>query len=144
MSLTFTPSSLSLGQAEEMWVQCMYISNDNCRYRFQTSSQSGQTQLHISTRPGITSAHTHTHTHAFILGHFRCYYCCTTAPGWIRVSETAVSVSAVVYISPQFPTHFLDFQRRTHKNTHKHNLKLNSSHMPWVTHTHYFESKCYS
>ncbi|TKS88527.1 Integrin beta-8 [Collichthys lucidus] len=28
------------GQAEEMWIQCMYISNDSCRYRFQTSSRS--------------------------------------------------------------------------------------------------------
>ncbi|XP_029977034.1 integrin beta-8 [Salarias fasciatus] len=44
------------GQAEEMWIQCMYISNDSCRYRFQTSSQSGQTQLHISTRPECVSS----------------------------------------------------------------------------------------
>ncbi|XP_075962480.1 integrin beta-8 [Anarhichas minor] len=43
------------GQAGEMWIQCMYISNDSCRYRFQTSSQSGQTQLHISTRPECAS-----------------------------------------------------------------------------------------
>lgn len=43
------------GQAGEMWIQCMYISNDSCRYRFQTSSQSGQTQLHISRRPECTS-----------------------------------------------------------------------------------------
>ncbi|KAF7661727.1 hypothetical protein LDENG_00253130 [Lucifuga dentata] len=39
------------GLAGEMWIQCMYISNDSCRYRFQTSSESGRTQLHISTRP---------------------------------------------------------------------------------------------
>ncbi|XP_056255617.1 integrin beta-8 [Seriola aureovittata] len=44
------------GQAGEMWIQCMYISNDSCRYRFQTSSQSGQTQLHISTRPECASS----------------------------------------------------------------------------------------
>ncbi|KAG7245021.1 hypothetical protein INR49_023587 [Caranx melampygus] len=43
------------GQAGEMWIQCMYISNDSCRYRFQTSSQSGQTHLHISRRPECTS-----------------------------------------------------------------------------------------
>ncbi|KAL7382688.1 hypothetical protein ABVT39_026571 [Epinephelus coioides] len=45
-----------LGQAGEMWIQCMYISNDGCRYRFQTSSQSGQTQLHISRRPECASS----------------------------------------------------------------------------------------
>ncbi|KAL6099914.1 itgb8 [Pungitius sinensis] len=39
------------GRAEEMWIQCMYISNDGCRHRFQTSTQAGQTQLQISTRP---------------------------------------------------------------------------------------------
>uniref|UniRef100_G3NT90 Integrin beta n=1 Tax=Gasterosteus aculeatus aculeatus TaxID=481459 RepID=G3NT90_GASAC len=39
------------GQAEEMWIQCMYISNDNCRHRFQTSTRAGQAQLQISTRP---------------------------------------------------------------------------------------------
>ncbi|KAM8840692.1 integrin beta-8 isoform 2-T2 [Spinachia spinachia] len=39
------------GQAEEMWIQCMYISNDSCRHRFQTSTQGGRTQLQISTRP---------------------------------------------------------------------------------------------
>ncbi len=72
--------SLFSGQAGEMWIQCMYISNDSCRYRFQTSSHSGQNQLHIITRPGIMSTHTHTHTHAFIRGHFRCYHCCITAP----------------------------------------------------------------
>ncbi|KAK1880467.1 Integrin beta-8, partial [Dissostichus eleginoides] len=44
-----------LGQAGEKWIQCMYISNDSCRYRFQTSSQSGQTQLHISTRAECAS-----------------------------------------------------------------------------------------
>ncbi|XP_049890900.1 integrin beta-8 isoform X1 [Epinephelus moara] len=45
-----------LGQAGEMWIQCMYISNDGCRYRFQTSSQSSQTQLHISRRPECASS----------------------------------------------------------------------------------------
>ncbi|XP_069550872.1 integrin beta-8 [Brachyistius frenatus] len=44
------------GLAGEMWIQCMYISNDSCRYRFQTSSKSGQTQLHISTRPECLSS----------------------------------------------------------------------------------------
>ncbi|XP_035537737.1 integrin beta-8 [Morone saxatilis] len=44
------------GQAGQMWIQCMYISNDSCRYRFQTSSQSGETQLHISTRPECASS----------------------------------------------------------------------------------------
>uniref|UniRef100_A0AAQ5YBQ1 Integrin beta n=1 Tax=Amphiprion ocellaris TaxID=80972 RepID=A0AAQ5YBQ1_AMPOC len=44
------------GQAGEMWIQCMYISKDSCRYRFQTSSQSGRTQLHISTRPECVSS----------------------------------------------------------------------------------------
>lgn len=41
------------GQAGETWIHCMYISNDSCRssYLFQTSSQSGQAQLVISTRP---------------------------------------------------------------------------------------------
>ncbi|XP_047461690.1 integrin beta-8 [Mugil cephalus] len=44
------------GQAEELWIQCMYISNDSCRYRFQTSSQTGQSQLHISRRPECVSS----------------------------------------------------------------------------------------
>ncbi|XP_070702620.1 integrin beta-8 [Pempheris klunzingeri] len=44
------------GHAGDMRIQCMYISNDNCRYRFQTSSQSGRTQLHISTRPECVSS----------------------------------------------------------------------------------------
>ncbi|KAM9838271.1 integrin beta-8 [Aulostomus maculatus] len=38
------------GKAGETWIQCMYISKDSCRYRYQTSSESGQNQLHISTR----------------------------------------------------------------------------------------------
>ncbi|KAF3707545.1 Integrin beta-8 Precursor [Channa argus] len=44
------------GQTAERWVQCMYISNDSCRYRFQTSSQYGQTQLYISMRPECASS----------------------------------------------------------------------------------------
>ncbi|KAG7501244.1 hypothetical protein JOB18_043641 [Solea senegalensis] len=44
------------GQAGEMWIQCMYISNDSCRYRFQIISHAGQTQLQISTRPECTSS----------------------------------------------------------------------------------------
>ncbi|XP_022074992.1 integrin beta-8 [Acanthochromis polyacanthus] len=44
------------GQAGDVWIQCMYISKDSCRYRFQTSSQSGRTQLHISTRPECVSS----------------------------------------------------------------------------------------
>ncbi|CAI5690448.1 integrin beta-8 isoform X1 [Oreochromis niloticus] len=46
------------GQAGEMWIHCMYISNDSCRnsFRFQTSSKSGQAQLLISTRPDCVSS----------------------------------------------------------------------------------------
>ncbi|KAM8767774.1 integrin beta-8 [Acanthopagrus schlegelii] len=44
------------GPAEEKWIQCLFISNDGCRYRFQTSSLSGQTQLRISTRPECASS----------------------------------------------------------------------------------------
>ncbi|XP_071368600.1 integrin beta-8 [Centroberyx affinis] len=43
------------GPAGEMWSQCVYISNDSCRYRFQTRLASGRTQLHISTRPECAS-----------------------------------------------------------------------------------------
>ncbi|KAM3595753.1 uncharacterized protein V6R79_002292 [Siganus canaliculatus] len=44
------------GPTGEMWIQCLYISKDSCRYRFQTSSLSGQTQLHISKRPECASS----------------------------------------------------------------------------------------
>ncbi|XP_077405482.1 integrin beta-8 [Vanacampus margaritifer] len=37
------------------WIQCMYMSSDNCRYWFQTSSESGRNQLHISTRAECAS-----------------------------------------------------------------------------------------
>ncbi|XP_061615458.1 integrin beta-8 isoform X1 [Phyllopteryx taeniolatus] len=37
------------------WIQCMYISSDNCRYWFQTSSESGRNRLHISTRAECAS-----------------------------------------------------------------------------------------
>ncbi|XP_029022960.1 integrin beta-8 [Betta splendens] len=39
------------GQSGERRLQCLYVSKDSCRYRFQTSSLAGHTQLHISTRP---------------------------------------------------------------------------------------------
>ncbi|KAM3858311.1 integrin beta-8 [Diretmus argenteus] len=44
------------GVAGEMGSQCVYISKDSCRYRFQTSLQSGQAQLYISTRPECASS----------------------------------------------------------------------------------------
>nr|XP_057902895.1 integrin beta-8 isoform X2 [Doryrhamphus excisus] len=37
------------------WLHCMYISGDNCRYWFQTSSEPGLDQLHISTRAECAS-----------------------------------------------------------------------------------------
>ncbi|KAM6974253.1 LOW QUALITY PROTEIN: integrin beta-8 [Tautogolabrus adspersus] len=43
-------------QREEPGVQCLYISKDSCRYQFLTSSQSGQTQLYINTRPECASS----------------------------------------------------------------------------------------
>lgn len=39
-----------MGQAEAKWVQCMYFSNNNCRYPFQITTEPGQTELHIITR----------------------------------------------------------------------------------------------
>ncbi|KAM9824147.1 integrin beta-8 [Neosynchiropus ocellatus] len=36
-------------------ILCKYISNDSCRYRFQTSSESGEKHLYISTRPECSS-----------------------------------------------------------------------------------------
>ncbi|XP_076006195.1 integrin beta-8 [Genypterus blacodes] len=44
------------GPAGERWIQCLYVSNNSCRYRFQTSSESGRTQLHISKRPECVSS----------------------------------------------------------------------------------------
>ncbi|XP_060915195.1 integrin beta-8 isoform X2 [Labrus mixtus] len=43
-------------QREEPGVQCLYISKHRCRYQFLTSSQSGQTQLYINTRPECASS----------------------------------------------------------------------------------------
>nr|XP_020443646.1 integrin beta-8 [Monopterus albus] len=44
------------GPTGDMWIQCMYISSDSCRYHFQLSLHYGQTQLHISTRPECASS----------------------------------------------------------------------------------------
>ncbi|XP_008330251.1 integrin beta-8 [Cynoglossus semilaevis] len=44
------------GQDLEKWIQCMYISNDSCRYRFQIGSHSSQTEIHVSTRPECSSS----------------------------------------------------------------------------------------
>ncbi|XP_065804280.1 integrin beta-8 isoform X2 [Labrus bergylta] len=43
-------------QREDPGVQCLYISKHRCRYQFLTSSQSGQTQLYINTRPECASS----------------------------------------------------------------------------------------
>ncbi|XP_034096678.1 LOW QUALITY PROTEIN: integrin beta-8 [Gymnodraco acuticeps] len=68
-----------LGQAGEKWIQCMYISNDSCRYRFQTSSQSGQTQLHISTRAECAS-------NSRLVGTFLCVFALTVLCGMVVVA----------------------------------------------------------
>ncbi|KAK5883768.1 hypothetical protein CesoFtcFv8_020064 [Champsocephalus esox] len=68
-----------LGQAGEKWIQCMYISNDRCRYRFQTSSQSGQTQLHISTRAECAS-------NSRLVGTFLCVCALTVLCGMVVVA----------------------------------------------------------
>ncbi|XP_056153953.1 LOW QUALITY PROTEIN: integrin beta-8 [Lampris incognitus] len=45
------------GPVREMWSQCVYVRNsDSCRYRFQTSSEPGWTQLRISTHPECSSS----------------------------------------------------------------------------------------
>ncbi|KAM9776379.1 integrin beta-8 isoform X1 [Syngnathus typhle] len=38
------------------WIQCMYIGSDKCRYWFQTNSESGWNQLHVSTRAECASS----------------------------------------------------------------------------------------
>uniref|UniRef100_A0A3B4B444 Integrin beta n=1 Tax=Periophthalmus magnuspinnatus TaxID=409849 RepID=A0A3B4B444_9GOBI len=54
--LTFSISpSLLPGQIGDKWVQCMYVSNNNCRYPFQITTEVGQAELHINTRAGINT-----------------------------------------------------------------------------------------
>ncbi|XP_026156771.1 integrin beta-8 isoform X2 [Mastacembelus armatus] len=67
------------GQTGEMWIQCMYISNDSCRYRFQTSSLSGQTQLQISKRPECGSS-------SRLVGTFVCVCVLTVLCGLVVVA----------------------------------------------------------
>ncbi|XP_068189916.1 integrin beta-8 [Antennarius striatus] len=54
-SLVSFTANLS-GHTGDQWIQCLYISNDGCRYLFQTSTQAGQTQIHINTRPECASS----------------------------------------------------------------------------------------
>lgn len=55
MAEVFYFSFFPTGQAEAKWVQCMYFSNNNCRYPFQITTEPGQTELHIITRAGINT-----------------------------------------------------------------------------------------
>ncbi|XP_051927792.1 integrin beta-8 isoform X1 [Hippocampus zosterae] len=41
--------------AGRKWIQCMYMSSDNCRYWFHTNFESGRSRLHISTRAECAS-----------------------------------------------------------------------------------------
>lgn len=45
-----------MGQAGDKWVQCMYVSNNNCRYPFQIRSEAEQAELHINTRAECPSS----------------------------------------------------------------------------------------
>lgn len=45
-----------MGQAGDKWVQCMYVSNNNCRYPFQIRSEAGQAELHINSRAECPSS----------------------------------------------------------------------------------------
>ncbi|XP_033831376.1 integrin beta-8 [Periophthalmus magnuspinnatus] len=44
------------GQIGDKWVQCMYVSNNNCRYPFQITTEVGQAELHINTRAECPSS----------------------------------------------------------------------------------------
>ncbi|KAK7898689.1 hypothetical protein WMY93_019542 [Mugilogobius chulae] len=44
------------GHTRDKWVQCMYVSNNNCRYPFQVTTEAGEAELHINTRAECPSS----------------------------------------------------------------------------------------
>lgn len=125
-----------LGQDLEKWIQCMYISNDSCRYRFQIGSHSSQTEIHVSTRPG-THPHQRTHTHLFLrsLPLLPLLHCCTLVNCSQRVC--CQCNSCILHFLQQFPVYFLP-SFNTHTSYSSVTVHLHPNYPP--TRTHFWNS----